>query len=61
MSKSAVTAKTVTDEQIRAERRLDPSLLDLLMVAIHSTDHEFRASARQDFADIINARNGAKP
>jgi hypothetical protein len=52
---SKVTGQTITDAQIRAVRRARPELLDLLMVAIHSTVRELRLSARSSFATIHNA------
>lgn len=50
------TEKPVTDAQIRDETRANPAMLDQLMVAIHSTDHELRSLARAEFADAISAR-----
>lgn len=51
-----VTGATVTNSQIRAENRANPTMLDRLMVAIHSTDPQLRAGARAEFAALINAR-----
>lgn len=52
-------ADTVTDGQIRDERRRNPALLDTLMIAIHGTNLKLRATARSHFATIINTRTGA--
>lgn len=56
-----VTAETITDDQIRALRRADPTLLDMLMVAIHSDDQVLRQAARVRCAEILNARAKEMP
>lgn len=43
---------SLTDDQIRQLYREDRSLLDALMVAIHSTDKTFRDSYRAEFARL---------
>ncbi len=51
-----MTVGTLTDHMIRDHRRSHPESLDMLMVAIHSTDADLRSSARRWFCDAINAR-----
>lgn len=55
-----MSAKAITDEQIRQLHRENPTptSLDTLMVAIHSHDPELRQLARNEFAAAWNARHG---
>ena len=50
----------MTDRQIRAYRRVHPESLDMLMVAIHSSDRALRRLFRAWFDDVINDKGDTR-